>query len=104
MGRDGAWVPQGALGRAGAVGPFCPCAQAANRRLQGGKRRHSAFIGVSSHLIQQKSFFLKIKCPVELGLWVDKCISITLSDHSTAREQRVPWAGGNAGRALLTEK
>lgn len=49
----------GALSRAGAVGQLCP---GCKRRLRSGKRRHSAFIGVSSHLIQQNRF-LKNKVP-----------------------------------------
>lgn len=41
------------------------------------------------HTSFNKTGFLKIKCPVEPGLWGDKCISVTSSYHSTASEQEL---------------
>lgn len=41
------------------------------------------------HISFKRTDFLKIKCPVEPGLWVDKCISVTLSYHNTASEQEL---------------
>lgn len=41
------------------------------------------------HISFNKTAFLKIKCPVELGLWVDKCVSVTSSYHNTASEQEL---------------
>lgn len=41
------------------------------------------------HISFKRTDCLKIKCPVEPGLWVDKCISVTLSYHNTASEQEL---------------
>lgn len=41
------------------------------------------------HISFERTDFLKIRCPVEPGLWVDKCISVTLSYHNTASEQEL---------------
>lgn len=37
------------------------------------------------HISFKRTDFLKIKCPVEPGLWVDKCISVTLSYHKHSK-------------------